>query len=230
MADLSVFTNLLFQWLLSPFMWLFLIFVVVAVILGGLWVRKKRKLLYPCLEVVSLGETGKAGYNLMKCGWYGKKSRIFKLWDYGEEVLKTKDGEEIYDFSTEDFQEVNGKRGVVCFRDPLNQNILVPLSKCGVKGKEMLAEIAPVELRGVALDIIKDADVETTDRLEKIIQWIIFGTVIIFALVSIIVIVQMVKQGQREASKLIVDAGEVCLKNAKEVCSQIAKGASSSAP
>lgn len=228
-TDLSGTTSMLLQWLVSPFIWLALIILVVAVIFGFLIIRKRRKLIYSCLEIVNLGE-GKSGFNIIPCGWFGKKRYLRGLWDTGEEVMRTKDGEIIVNFSTEDFQEVNGKRGVVCYRDPINQDVLVPVSKARVKGSELLAEIAPQEFRDVALDIIKDADKETADKMEKLIQWIIFGTIIIFALVSIIVIVQMVKQGQKEASELILKAGETCLKNAREVCSEIAQSAASGAP
>ena len=44
--------------------------------------------------------------------------------------------------------------------------------------------------------------------MADIIQWVMFGGVIIFALVSIILITQMVQRGQAEATKLILKAGE----------------------
>ena len=183
-------------------------------------IRKRRKLIYNCIEIIDHG-TGKVNFNLIKCGWLGKK-KFAKFWDYGEEQLETKTGEIIYDFSTEDFHEYNGKRAVICFRDPVNQNILVPISKISITNRELLNEIAPANFRDVAMDIIRDSKQETSDWKEKVVQYVIFGVVIIFALVAIIVIVQMIKTGQDKASKLILDAGEICLKNAKEICSQIA--------
>jgi len=225
-AELSGLTGMLMDWLLSPFIWLTLIFVLLGVTFGFLIIRKRRKLIYEGLEVVDLGY-GRAGYNLVKCGWFGKKLYLKGLWDKGEEVMRTKDGEQIINFSTEDFQEVNGKRSPVFFRDPINQDVLVPINNSHITNKDLLLEIAPQEFRDTALEIIKDADRETADKMEKLVQWIIFGAVIIFALVSIIVIVQMVKQGQREASSLILEAGNTCLKNAREVCSEVIAMASS---
>lgn len=224
----------LVKWLLNPLIWVLIIALIVGFTFGVLAIRKKRKLIYECIELVDYG-SGKFGFNLIKCGYYGKKKMLRGLWDYGEEIMQTKDGETIYEFSTEDFQEINGKRGVVCFRDPVNQSILVPISKTSVygwkdingvrtkvAGAEILGEIAPAEFRDIALDIIKDVDRETSDWREKIIQFVMWGLIIVFSLVSIIVIAQMVKNGQKEASELIIQAGTTCLDAAKSVCSQIA--------
>ena len=227
--DFSGASGLLLDWLLSPVIWLVIIFVVLICTFGFLKIRKRRKLTYPCLELVNLGY-GKSGFNTFRCGWFGSTKWLRGLWDFGEEQMETQDGDIIHDFSTEDFQEINGKRGVVCYRDPINPNVLVPVNQVEMKNGELLAEIAPANFRDVALGIIKDADKETADYTEKIIQWVIFGTIIIFALVSVIVITQMVKQGQAEASNLILQAGETCLSAAKEVCSQIANSASGNAP
>lgn len=224
-GEFSVVTNLLMQWVLSPFIWIAVIFIIFAVTWGALVIRKKKKLIYPCIELVDLGNT-KVGYNVLKCGWFGKKSYLKGLYDRGEEVLKTQSGETIYDFSTEDFQEVNGTRGVICFRDVMNQNVLVPISKTTIKGKEALQEIAPAEFRDVALELIRDAKEETKDRIQQIMQWVMIGGIILFALVSIIIIVQMVKQGQQEAGKLITDAGNVCTEKCKAIFSQMAGQAS----
>ena len=220
--DLGGMGSQLMGWFINPLIWVLILFVFVAGTFGIMFIRKRRKLIYNCLEIVDHGTT-KANFNLIKCGWFGKK-RLFKLWDYGEEQLETKTGEIIYDFSTEDFQEFNGKRCVLVYRDPVNQDILVPINKVSVVNKELLNEIAPANFRDVAMDIIKDSKVETSDWKEKMVQYMVFGVVIIFALVSIILIVQMVKSGQDKASQLIIDAGEICLSNAKMICSEIARG------
>jgi len=223
MVDFSSASGLLLSWLLSPVVWLVIIFLMIGCTFGVLKIRKRRKLIYPLLEIVDIGG-GKSGFNLFKCGWFGKRKHFKGLWDSGEERMESRDGEVIHDFSSEDYQEINGKRGVVVFRDPVNSGVLVPINKANCINAELLTEIAPANFRDVALDIIKDADKETADYTEKLIQWLIFGTIIIFAMVSVIVITQMVKSGQKEASDLIIKAGEICLSNAREVCSQIAGG------
>lgn len=226
--------SLLISWVLNPLIWLVIIIVVLILTFGMLKIRKRRKLLYNCIEVVDYGKTdlgddeddivlGKCGFNNIKCGWFGKKKLLNGLWDYGNEQLETKDGDIIEKFSTEHFQEIDGKRGIVVYRDPVNQNILVPIKKMGVFNKHLLAEIAPAEYRDTAVRIIEDADKETSDWKEKLMQFVAWGLVVIFSLISIIVITQMVKNGQTEASELILEAGRTCLENAKDVCSQFAQ-------
>lgn len=229
MVEFSGATKLLIDWLLSPFIWFALIFVFLAATFGFLWIRKKRKLIYPCLEIVDYSN-GKMGFNQIKAGWFGKKKALRGWIDYGEEQVETQDGDLILNFSTEDFQEINGKRGIVCHRDPVNPDILVPITRATVKGKDMLAEIAPAEYRDAVLRIIDEADRETSDLTTKIVQWVLLGGTIIFALVAIIVITQMVKQGQKEAAELIANSGEICLKNAKEVCQTLATSIAGSSP
>src|SRR5690606_9763924 len=128
----------------TPIIWLLIIMLIVGVTFGFLVIRKKKKLIYDCVEIVDLGR-GKTGFNFIKAGWFGKKKYLRKLYDTGEEQLETEDGEVILNFSTEDFQEVNGKRGVVVYRDPINQNMLAPISNSEIKNKELLAAIAPAE-------------------------------------------------------------------------------------
>lgn len=229
MVELSGATQLLFDWLLSPFVWFALIFVFVAATFGFLWIRKKRKLIYDCLEVVDY-DNGKAGFNLIKAGWFGKKKALRRWLDYGEEQVETQDGDLILNFSTEDFQEVNGKRAIVCARDPVNPDILVPLSKINIRGKAMFADIAPAEYRDAALRIIDEADRETKDMTAQIVQWVLIGGTIIFALIAIILVTQMVKNGQAEASRLITEAGQTCLQNAKEVCQNLATSTAGASP
>lgn len=200
--------NLIFDWLLSPFIWLILIFIFVAGTFGILWIRKKRKLIYKGLELVKY-KNGNSGFNNIKFGWFGKKKYLGGLYDRGEERLETQDGEKILNFSTEDFKEVDGARAPVVYRDPNNPDILVPISNVNFEGEEMLAEIAPAEYRDAAAACVDEVDRETQDKTEKIIRYVLFGMVIIFALVSIIVIAQMVKQGQTEAKELILEAAKI---------------------
>ena len=209
--------------LINPLIWLLIIGVFLLATFGMLWIRKRRKLVYPCAEVVDLGGNGKTSINFLgakSVGWYGKQKWLFGLWDYGDKVLRNKYGEIIEQFSEEDFQEVNGTRGVIFYRDPIRK-LLFPINKLKVHNKELVTSIAPAEYTDVGIEIIRSAEKETTDWKEKVMQIIVWAIVVIFSLVAIILITQMVKQGQAEAKDLILKAGETCLTNAKEVCSQI---------
>lgn len=215
--------DLLYAWVINPLIWLVVIGVVILVIGGFLYIRRRRKLIYPTIEIVDLGN-GKFNFNKFKSGYFGKKKALFGLWNYGEEVLKTKYGETIHYFSTEDYQEVDGKRGIVCYKDPLNKDILVPISHLKTNNKNLIADIAPASYRDTSIEIINETIRETKDWTEKLYQFLGWALVVIFSLVSIIVIAQMVKHGQTEAAGLIIDAGKVCTDNCAEVCSKIASG------
>lgn len=229
MVEFSGATSMLMDWLLSPILWFAVIFAILIATVGFMWIRKKRKLIYSCLEVVKY-KGGKAGFNIIKAGWFGKKKALKGWWDYGEEQVETQDGDKILNFSTEDFQEINGRRGIVVARDPVNSDVLAPITTISFKNEELLAEIAPAEYRDAALDIINDVDKETKDWTKQLVQWILLGMLIIGSMVSIIVITQMVKQGQEEASKLIIDAGTICLEGAKSVCQTLATSTGGTSP
>lgn len=220
MVEISGVTQWIFKMLINPIVWFLILVGIVVFIVGCLWIRKKRALRYGGAELVDLGGNGKFGVNFVKCGWYGIKIYARGLWWRGREVMRTKEMEMINEFSEEDFQEVDGKRGVVFFRDPINKE-LYPINRLQVQNKELIAKIPPAEFVDNALSIIDQAIKETSDWKERIMQFIAWAMVIIFSLVAIIIIVQMVKNGQDNAAKLIADAGKTCLENARTVCSEI---------
>jgi len=217
MADISSFTSMLMSWVINPLLWLIIIAVLFGGTFGALVLRKKKRLKYRALEYVDLGN-GRYAVNILKCGWFGKKISLKGLWWRGEDVLRTDTGEQILDFSTEDYTEINGKRGVVVYRDPLNQEILVPITRSTFKNKELIAEIAPSSYRDAAIDIFNESVKETTEFREKLIQFASWAMIIIFALVSIIVIVQMVKNGQDKAAELLLQAGDKGAAQCRDIC------------
>lgn len=220
MADLSGITNYIINWVINPLFWLLLIVGFLLGVVLILYIRKKRKLIYKTVEIVDLGR-GKVAFNNLKSGWFGKTLYFRGLWWSGEEVLRTATGEIIEEFSTEDFQEVDGKRGVVCYRDPINQNILMPINKAKFNNKELVADIAPASYRDAAIDIFNQAVKETSDWKDKVLQFIAWALVIVFSLISIIVIVQYVKSGQDKAAELLLQAGT----KGAEACANICKEA-----
>ena len=210
----------LMKFIINPLVWLILIIVCAGGVWAILWFRRKRRFLYPVAEIVDLGR-GHGAINCdLKAGYFGKKSYFGGLWWSGEEVVKTNLGDTIEDFSTEDFQEVNGERGIVCYRDPLRRNVLVPINKFEIKNKELVANIAPSDYTDTAIDIVKDAVNETTDWKDKLIQFAGWALLVVFSLVAIIVIVQMVKNGQDKSAELLLQAGTEGAKACKDICSQ----------
>lgn len=189
--------------------WIIAIFLLGLATIGSLWIRKKRKLRYPAIILNDLGR-GKMGIEHTRAGWFKSKSTFFGLWDYGkEEILKVKDGRKIQSASTVDFHEIDGKRGLIAQKKSDDNLILVPLTRLKTENRELLARIAPADLRDASVDIVKQAEQETRNKWAEMAQWIIFGGLIIFSLISIILITQMVKNGQKEAADLILEAGRI---------------------
>jgi len=199
--------------------------VLLICFLGGaltiLIIRKNKKLTIPFIEVLDIGR-GKVSIKQgkkNKAGWFKHHTTLMGLWDYGyEEVCKTKDKRIILNVSAEDYHDLNGKPGLILQRSPEDPNILVPVNKVELKNGNILNTIAPADYRGVAVDIIKKGEKETADKTKEIVQWVIFGGVIIFALIAIILIVQMVKSGQSQAKDLILQAGKISQDNIKTIC------------
>lgn len=219
MVEFSNITSLVMQWIINPLIWLVLLLFFSIGIYIILIVRKKRRMNYPAIEIVDLGD-GKTNFNNLKCGWIGEKIYLNGLWWSGREVMRTNSMEIINQFSEQDFQEIDGKRGIIFYRNPL-QKTLLPINRLKIQNKELVATIPPAEFVNASVDIIKSASKEMTDKTEKIIQFVSWALVVIFSLVAIIVIIQMVKNGQKEANDLILEAGKTCLENAKEVCSAV---------
>jgi len=146
-------------------------------------------------------------------------SLFFGLWDYGsEEVFRLKDGRTVLNISSEDFQEINGKMGVMVQRSPEDPRILVPITRVKIENGELLTKIAPADYRGTVIDIIRKAEKETQDKMDKIMQYAFWGGIIIFSFVAIILITQMVKNGQTEAKDLILEAGRMGEAQLKVIC------------
>lgn len=212
---LGDYTGMIMGWLLTPAIWLFLIMFFLIGVFGILWLRKKRRLQYKCIELVDL--KNRAGFNNLKCGYFGTNLYLRGLWWSGEEVLRTDTGEIIHNFSTEDFQEIDGERGVICYRNPLRQNILLPISQLDISNKDLIATIAPADYTETAVKIYENAVKETSTTMDKLLPIMMIGGIVVFALVSIIMITQMVKTGQAEASNLLLQAGDKGVAYCKDV-------------
>lgn len=210
MSWTNTITSTVFGWMSSLLFWFILAIIFLAVSFGFLALRKKFKLKFPVLEKVELGG-GKISYTLLKGGWFKSKSILGGLYDYsGEEVFKTSDNRQVQDLSSEDYHDIFGKRGVVCYRKGDDPKVLLPISyeRMDKQSRESINSIAPADFRDVANKLNADAVAETSGWAEKYVPYIMMGTLGIIFFISIILIVQMVKQGQSEAKDLILEAGK----------------------
>jgi len=204
-------TGMITGFFLSPLMWFGIIFAMLLFGVGGLWLRKQKKLEYKCLILAPAG-SNKISFTLTKAGWF-KENTFLKLWDYGnEEMIKVKDGRKVYGITREDMHFFKGSRCLVVWEKGDDRKILAPISdfKMGKESSEALMEIAPVDLRDVSSQIIQNSDRELKSSMERIMQYVLLGGTIIVTLICIIFVVQMVKSSQAEAGKLILEAGKVC--------------------
>lgn len=219
--DTTGFTGAMFGLLSTGLFWVGLVLLFAFVVFGFLLIRKNRKLTNPVYEITSLGR-GKVGIRSgrkFKGGWFKHNSTFFGLWDYGhEEVFRLKDGRIVLNISSEDFHEINGKMGVLVMRSPEDPRICVPVSRVKCENGELLTKIAPADYRGTVVDIIRKAEAETRDKLDKIMQYAFWAGIILFSFISIILITQMVKNGQTEAKDLILEAGRMGADNLKTIC------------
>jgi len=206
-------TGAITSMVLSPLIWIIVIFFLVFAGLGSLWVRKQKKLCYSCIVVRNTGN-GKIDLKTMKAGWFKTNSMLGGLWDYGmEEELRTGGWrcpvDKIQGGSTVDFHEINGKRGLICRRKDDDPKVLVALTKMEIGNDVLLASVASVDLRDAAVNIIKKAEKETRNRTAEIVQWVIMGGVIILALVVIIMSYQFVARAQADSWARLIEAGQI---------------------
>jgi len=218
--DWSSVSQFAMTWIINPLLWLFLIGFVLGGVVLYLYIRKKRKLSLPSIEIIELKD-GRIAYRNRKCGWFGKEQYFKGLYWRGELQLFNDGMEKIHEFSTEDYTEIDGKRGVVYYRAATDQDILVPISRTELKNKNLVLEIASAQYRDVAADIVRDANIETTDWKDRILQTVTWGLIIVFSMISVILVVQMVKNGQVEAANLVKESGANCLAAAKSVCDSV---------
>lgn len=187
--------------------WLAIIGVLIIVGFGGFYVNKKRRLIYPCYIFTSIGNK-KAGVESTKAGWF-KPKWFLKLYDYGgQQSLQTADGRKIITGSSEDFHEINGRRGLFVRRKDDDPKILVPIPNFTTTNYEAIAAIAPSDFTDAAIGLIRQAQTETKGKWDQIIQWALMAGAIVFFLISIIVITQFDQRALSDAHTLILEVAK----------------------
>lgn len=214
MADVA-FASQAFAWFQTWIFWGLVLLGMAAGLFGGLWARKKRKLKYPSAELVPLGNGG-LGLVISTCGFFKGKKTLFGMLDYGgEEQLQLKDGRKILNASSENFIEINGKRGPLILRKGDDPEILMQISdlQIGNKSRSIMAEIAPGDYRDAASQLIESADRETMKKWEKVLPYVAIGVIVLFAIIVIIVAIQFANNS--------LDKADAILKRAEATNAQI---------
>jgi len=218
--DTSAYTTTMFGWLTTGLFWVGLLLFMVTCVFAFLLIRRRKILSVPVIEETPIGR-GKLQIKTkkMKGGWFKNNVTFFGLYDYGgEDVFKLKDGRRVYGVSSKDYHDINGSPGLIVTRSSQDPRILAPIQNVTLRNGDILETVAPIELRSASVDIIKKAEKETADKTAQMVQWLMWGGIIIFSFIAIIMITQMVGKGQEEASALILEAGKMGQENLKTIC------------
>ena len=189
------------SWLSSIIFWLLFALVFFGIGILFLWRRKRKRFNIPVIEITLLGN-GKAGFKNLKAGWFKSQSILFGLIEMGgERRLLVKDGREIYNPSSEDFQTINDNNGMVVQRKGDDPKILVPINRILLdrESQEMLNAIAPADFRDVASRIIRETEKETMSKFNRFMEQAMPILQIVGFVLSLIFVIQYVKHSQTEA-------------------------------
>jgi len=174
----------------SVLFWVLFILFLMITTFGMLYIRKQRKFKFPCLIQFDLG-SGKIGIEKTKAGWFRSKKSFFGLFDHGgERRLEVKDKRIIQQASTQDFHELNHKRGLICYAKPDDPKVLLPVKRIILTNGNLVEDIAPADFRDTSSKILDEAQREQIAGWEKFAQYAVIGVIAITALISIILIIQ----------------------------------------
>ena len=167
-------------WMTSGLFWIVMAVLLTVGILIILKVNKNRRLKWNVLEIISYGN-GKVGMNKLKAGIFKKKTSVFGLWDYGHEnTIKCSDGRIILEASTDDLQDIMGKKGFLIRRKDDDPKVLVPISKVKWENEAPLFAIAPADFRDASVNIVDTATKETQTWADKYLPYIMLGGMVVF--------------------------------------------------
>lgn len=181
-------------WGTSILFWALVIVIVFAMFIGILVVRKRRRFEFPLLEIYNVGN-GKIRTDVSRAGWFKKKKIFFNLLDIGgEEELRCKKGfRKIFNPSSIDYNEIDGKRGIIVKRKDDDPDVLVPLSRFAVSNEKLIASIAPADYRDVSTQILEERKNETLTWWEKNAPILMTMGVIVFTVIALILVFQFAR-------------------------------------
>lgn len=244
-------------WLYSPVFWT--IFLVILPLMGYLFLLtlKRKKLVYAVMEIVDLGgETkegnGKININFLggkSAGYFGSKWKMGGLISYGQPtVMRLKSGEIVEKFNEQCFQEINGRRGIIVYRDPANRVMIpvqgmdieqtvakeekaegkvegdakvYPTSGFRVTNRNVLATLSPQDYSNTSVDIINKRTQETSDKLSAIAQAITLGIIGIVLIIGIIFVINYAAKTTGNAQVIATETIKTCAESMKTVCQEV---------
>ena len=165
-----------------------------------------------------------------KAGLFGSKFYFFGLWWSNDNVYRTDNGKEILGYSPKYFILINGQRGMRVVEHPTNPNKYIPIEKLVIEGMNLMMSMPDLKYNDFAITDLTRKKKVLSNKNDALMQTLVFAGLIVFALLSIIFIVQMIQHSQQQAKDLLIQAGdksiEACRTVAREVMS-VTKSASS---
>lgn len=202
------FSGMFMTWMKTGIFWLILAVIITVCAIILLYVNKKSKLKYNCIEMVSYGN-GKIGLNYTTAGVFKKGSSVFGLLDHGREAcFKTAEGKLILEASTNDLHDINGRKGFIVRRKDDDAKVLVPVSRVQWANEKALFEIAPADFRDTSVAILADATKETQGWMDKYLPYIMLGGIVIFFVVSFILASQFFNRTVDKAGEILMKVGQ----------------------
>jgi uncharacterized protein YejL (UPF0352 family) len=214
--DTSGITSTAMGWLQTGLFWLIFVGIILFGLILYVKIKKRRKLRYPLIEVIDLGG-GKMGMYVKNkgCGWFNIHSILFGLIENGEEVMKSWDGRRIFCASSVDFQEINGKRGLVVKRKDDDPKILVPLTKMEISNLHLISEIAPSDFRDASTQLIDEAKNEMKNVLMQYLVPIAIAVFVVGMIITMVILQQTFNHATDKAAEIIAAASQnaISMKN-----------------
>lgn len=188
--------------------WLLMGIVIIAVVFGSLYMRKKGKYKYPAIVLSDVGN-GKSSIEYKRVGWFKSKKLLGGLIEVGgERRLELNDGRIVQGASTTDCHQIKGKAGFILTEKSDDPKIVVPLHKCNLskESQDVIWKIAPADFRDAGLNIIEDAKKESLSNWTTTAQLLVFGFVGVVLFISIILTIQYAKNTMAEAQAIHKEA------------------------
>lgn len=225
MADFSFVTDYILQFATSSLFWIIILIGGCLAGLGALKLRKKRKM-NKLIGVLTYLGSGKIAIDIKKGGYFSRQRVLKGLIERGkEEEYITQDNEVIFGAVPSDYHMYNGERILLVTPNPDDPNQLLPISKIKLSedSRKLLLQIAPVEVREMAVDSYKKSVDEMKSFTDKVVQWLIIGGFLVVALVVILFITQYAKHTIDSSASVMSQAGDTL----KQVASKLAEATNS---
>jgi len=205
MADM--FGNLggqVFGWFNTLWLWLAVFVGVFVLAVAFLLFLKWGKMRFTAIEEIGIGND-KVSVKVRKAGWI-KSDRIFfgLIEKGGTEDMCLNDGRKVLNFSSTDFQDINGRPGIICRRHETDPKMVVPISSVKISNHELLEAIAPADYRDAATEFMKRAEKETMGFWEQNWQVMMNYAILFFGIIMLIVLANVVGQQLSEARQFYI--------------------------